>query len=519
MNSSDNDQLIREFNELKQLRYKTDGKGFNEDDGLFYTNPVQFEDSIYDEVYYRDESDNVSLHLIDERTKRRARTHYRRWGIPLNLDDPSLNNKKDGGGKRPRSNNDDGDAERDGNNDPDYDDDEQVDNTEVVSMEIDNDDDDEQVVNSEVVSMEIDRPEWDNLNLKQLKNILRKNGLTVSGNKSVLIQRLKDNNNINYNPEDIIPVTSTTRANKKTSTKNSTRKKRKVEKRKNTDYNAFELIIALILKHNVQNVDELYRLINNGTNVHNGIGIDLEGYNNYIIDLRTRPNNMVNEYITNFHNINNLIDINNVNDVKLEGKGGDKNEKSDVFFTYNNDITRYGVSVKQSKEATLSNYSVNLILNEITGSKRISQDLQTIKMKYIEEKGLLYNDKSHRALIGNLFHNHFENPYWNELRKVIENNSQIIADNILNAVLCVDTKTIVYEYDGSALSLFDKTCPKPNTSNIVEDTPYYFLKNRTPRKAAKMFYNIYIGSELKYRVEIRHKGSWSASPQFMLFKP
>ena len=29
----------------------------------------------------------------------------------------------------------------------------------------------------------------------------------------------------------------------------------------------------------------------------------------------------------------------------------------------------------------------------------------------------------------------------------------------------------------------------------------------------------YIGRELKYRVEIRHKGSWSASPQFMLFKP
>lgn len=486
MNSSDNDQFVGEFNELKKFKYKTDGKGFNEDDGLFYTGVVQNDKdgNLYHEVFYRDESDNVSLHLIDERTKRRARMHYQRWGIPLNLDDPSLNIESGGSGK------DTGKKVK-------------------VATKV-----------RVATKVKCSKPNWNALTVKQLKSILKKNELDIKGNKATIIQRLMENN-IEYNLEDIEQrdYTSTTHARKISSTKNNTRKKQNTKKRKNTDYNAFELVMALILKHNVKNANELYDLIQNGPSIHNGIDTDIESYNNYVIDLSTRSSNMVDRYITTFHSTNNLININNINSVQLQGKGGDKNEKSDVFFTYNNDITRYGVSVKQSKEATLSNYSVALILDEITGNKQLSKELHNIKIQYIHDNNFDYNEKSHRALIGELFHNHFENPYWNRLRSVIQHYSLPISNNILNSVFCVNSETVVYEYDGSTLSQFENTCHMSGTSNIVEDLPYYTLKNGTQRKAAKLFYNIYIGNELKYRVEIRHKGSWSASPQFMLFKP
>jgi hypothetical protein len=478
MNSSDNDQFMEEFNDLKKYKYKTDRKGFNEDDGLFYTGRVEEKDGKVhrEEVFYRDESDNVSLHLIDARTKRHAGWNYLREGKPLNLDDPPLNSGGSGKGRGKKSSN----------------------KREIVSS----------------------TPNWNALTVNQLKYFLRKNGLVLKGNKDAIIQRLIDNN-IEYNLEDIEQgdYTSTTHARKISSTKNNTRKKQNTKKRKNTDYNAFELVMALILRYNIQNAKQLHDLIRHGRSIHSGIETDIESYDNYVIDLSTRSVNMLNHYITTFHRNNNRIYIDNIDRVQLQGKGGDKNEKSDVFFTYENDITRYGVSVKQSREATLSNYSVASILDEITGSKQLSKELHDIKMEYISNAGLVYNNKSDRALIGGLFHNHFENPYWNQLRSVIQQYSRLISNNILNSVFCINSGTVVYEYDGSTLSLFENTCYVPGTSNIIEDRPYYTLENRTQRKAAKMFYNIYIGNELKYRVEIRHKGSWSTSPQFMLFKP
>jgi hypothetical protein len=363
------------------------------------------------------------------------------------------------------------------------------------------------------------REMWMKLTVKQIKDVLGKANLTISGNKSDIVDRLLKNN-VKYESE--IPLNDqkirNTKKTSRPSNSNSTRKNQ-VKKRKNTDYNAFELVMALILRYKVINVKELDKVIETHPDVHSKIALSSEGYKNFVIDYSTRSKDVVEKYISKFYNSNNLINLEDIERVELSGKGSDKNEKSDIFFYYKGNIQKYGLSVKQSKDATLSNYSVNLILTNITKNKNISTELNNIKMSFIKEQGLIYNDKLHRAKINELFYDHFNNPYWNKMREVIEKNSKEIGKNILNSVFCINSKTIVYEYDGNSLSGFTPKCV--SFGDIIEDTGYYTLKRAkgdTPRKTAKMFYNLFLGDEKQYRCEIRHKGSWSASPQFMLFK-
>ena len=517
--SVDDDDLYDELNILKKEIYNKESKekrGFNNKDGFFYTGVVDLNGS--SEIIYRDKSDNLSVHSINEDYARLARQEYNNRGIPLDMNELSVD-KKTGG-------------------DP--------------SQEMKN-------PLTPVLHAYTTPKIWDSLGMKEMKIILKEKGLKVSGNKASLIKRLTDNNII-YNA--VTRVNSLKNVTKKQSlsdnaqgkSNNSTRSKKshlsensqnksnnsqrknsvlsnntkkkldvqstKVEKkRKNVDYNAFELIMALILKHNVTNFAEIDSLIKKRENLHLSIGLEQLPYNKFVEDYNTRSSKMVEKYVVAFGktNASNLINIDKIESVELSGKGGDKNEKSDIFFYYKDNVNRYGMSVKQSKDATLSNYSVTLILNEITKGKTISKNLQDIKYEYIKnERGLTINDKSDRAGINASFYNHFENPYWNEMRSVISNNSNEIGKRIFNSVFCANTQTIVYEYDGSTLSKFEPRCIL--SANIEEDKGYYKLPNGKPRSAAKLFYNLTIDEKPVYRCEIRHKGSFTASPQFMLFK-
>lgn len=380
--------------------------------------------------------------------------------------------------------------------------------------------------------MSIEKPSveiWNKLTMIKLKHILKKYGLPVSGDKKIiLINRLMENN-IEYEEANSLEIKSKTKQNKtkknkrqknKSSKKSkSSKKKDTPKKRKNTDYNAFELVIALILKHKVKNKEDIDNLIKINENLHEDIELPETYYDNFKIDYFTRSEKVISQYLKNFYASKNLIliKLDEIERVILSGKGGDKNEKSDVYFYYKGDTTtKYGFSVKQSKAATLSNYSVNLILNEVTGNKALSDVLQGIKRSHIQENKLIINKKDDRAKINKLFYDHFENPYWSKLREVISVHSIEIAKIILNSAFCIKSETIVYEYDGSSLSQFVPKCVLD--CDIREDRPYYHLKSGEPRQTSKMFYNIYLGGEVQYRCEIRHKGSWTASPQFMLFK-
>lgn len=77
--------LSDEFNYLKSLRFdKTNSKGFNEKNGLFYTG---IKENGLPQVFYRDESGNLSLHTINYRTERFADREYFRTGKPANIND------------------------------------------------------------------------------------------------------------------------------------------------------------------------------------------------------------------------------------------------------------------------------------------------------------------------------------------------------------------------------------------------------------------------------------------------
>lgn len=478
--------LYDEFKYLKSLIYdetKENSKGFNKKNGLFYTG---IKENGLDQVFYRDESDNLSLHTINDRTKRFADREYSRTGIPANINDLENPEMLGGGPKRELS------------------------SPEIMSIE--------------KPSVEI----WNKLTKVKLQHILKKYGLRVSDDKRILINRLMENN-IEYEEANSLDIKkSKTKQNKtqknkrqknKTQKSKSSKKKTTPKKRKNTDYNAFELVIALILKHNVKNKADIDNLIKINENLHEDIELSKAYYDNFKTDYFTRSEKVISKYLKNFYaskNLN-LIKLDEIERVILSGKGGDKNEKSDVYFYYRGDTTtKYGFSVKQSKAATLSNYSVNLILNEVTGNKALSNRLQGIKISHIQMNELIINKKDDRAKINKLFYDHFENPYWSELREVISVHSIDIAKIILDSVFCIKSETIVYEYDGSSLSEFVPKCVLD--CDIQEDIPYYRLKSGKPRQTSKMFYNIYIGDEVQYRCEIRHKGSWTASPQFMLFK-
>ena len=467
----DENVLYDELNDLKSLRYdetKKNSKGFNEQDGLFYTG---IEENGLQQVIYRDESSNLSLHTINDRTKRFAHREYLRTGIPANINDLEDPEMPGGGPKRKLS------------------------SPEIMSIE--------------KPSVEI----WNKLTKVKLQHILKKYGLPVSGDKKIiLINRLMENN-IEYEEANSLDIKNKTQKSK------SSKKKATPKKRKNTDYNAFELVIALILRHKVNNKADIDNLIKINENLHEDIELSKAYYDNFKTDYFTRSEKVISKYLKNFYaskNLN-LIKLDEIERVILSGKGGDKNEKSDVYFYYKGDTTtKYGFSVKQSKAATLSNYSVNLILNEVTGNKALSDVLQGIKRSHIQENELIINKKDDRAKINKLFYDHFENPYWSELRKVIIGYSIKIAKIILDSAFCINSETIVYEYDGSSLSQFVPKCVQD--CDIREDVPYYSLKSGKPRQTSKMFYNIYLGDEVQYRCEIRHKGSWTASPQFMLFK-
>jgi len=166
----DENVLSDEFKDLKSLRYdetKENSKGFNEKNGLFYTG---IKENGLPQVFYRDESDNLSLHTINDHTKQLADKEYLRTGIPANINDlenPKIENPEMPGGGPKRK----------------------LSSPEIMSIE--------------KPSVEI----WNKLTKVKLQHILKKYGLHVSGDKRILINRLMENN-IEYEEANSLDIKS-----------------------------------------------------------------------------------------------------------------------------------------------------------------------------------------------------------------------------------------------------------------------------------------------------------------------
>jgi len=194
-----------------------------------------------------------------------------------------------------------------------------------------------------------------------------------------------------------------------------------------------------------------------------------------------------------------------------------KDAKSDIYFKMNPAyFTPYvGMSVKQDKHCTKTNYSVTKLFSD--EERKLCK---SIKLEFLKDcPRVVKGDdsaikKEKRMLINQKFYER-NNPYFNMLAANIQGNHESITKVLVNALLSSKVPYPVYEFNGSKLSLLTSKTP----SNILfqEEEAFYNDSKGLRRRTAKMFYKLSFdtASTEQYRVEIRWKGAvHTSSPQF-----
>jgi hypothetical protein len=283
--------------------------------------------------------------------------------------------------------------------------------------------------------------------------------------------------------------------------------------RQTVEFNAFEWIVACVLKkRNVKPSEYMTVPI-----LYNKTSDALS----YQEDLKRRPARQVNRYSDQF--VKELekypqLHEQNIQQVCLTGKnccihevlqlnkGEDKLEAKGDVYALLNDGTWIGVSVKQDKKATKSNYSVHSMFSH-TDNLHLTQ----LKKKYLAEHGFLSFQKSQRSQVNRLFYQ--DNPYWTALKAGIQTYNPYIKTFLYDKLFASSLKYPLYEFDSRKLTLLSK---EMSVVTLEEHESYYFTKGGKRRNAAKLFYLLTV-NEKRYRVEIRWKGNiFTASPQFQI---
>jgi len=304
---------------------------------------------------------------------------------------------------------------------------------------------------------------------------------------------------------------------------------KRISTRASVEYNGMELVLPiLILNKDIDNYDKLSEIIND-ISVHpnnypniifNDFNVD---FKNYEKDIRNKKQ-IVNDYITYFRNISSHERLQNIKCIYICGKknkhqkidelnkGLDKKDtKADIYIEYLDGIIA-GISVKQSVDATKSNYSVQKML----GNNELDKTLTEVKKKYLNENGFVSFKKIERDKINRLFYpQNKENAYWIRIREEIKNNNQKIVEKLIELLYSLNVKYEMYEFDGHQLKKLNENVDV-SSAKFEEYPPYYLTKCGKERETAKLFYRLSVG-EHKYRVEIRWKGNiYDASPQFQI---
>ena len=297
--------------------------------------------------------------------------------------------------------------------------------------------------------------------------------------------------------------------------------------RSSTEHNGMELVVAIVLLYRINNYCELLVILLNMREDKKSYEGKLK-FNNekdfykYFDDI-VKKEKIINDYIENFKkSIDSLSVPENIKCVYISGKINKHSEidvlnnglckleaKSDVYIEQKNDEFK-GLSVKQSRAATKSNYSVQKIL----GNK--DKSLTEIKKQYLIEQGFPKFNKSDREKVNALFYpENTDNPYMIKLKEEIEKNKQIICNFLVEKLYCSNVSYDVYEFDGIQLNKLMKGSDKLLVT-FEEHIPYYYGKSGEKRRAAKLFYRLTCSSKI-YRVEVRWKGNiHNASPQFQI---
>lgn len=300
------------------------------------------------------------------------------------------------------------------------------------------------------------------------------------------------------------------------------------KRRASVEFNGMELVCGLLLVYrDINNYDELNNiLMNMKTEYETKIKFNNEtDFYEYVKDI-DKKKDIIDNYIKNFKKfiepISNL-NIDNIEFVYISGKKNKHTEinelnnglckleaKSDIYIKQKNNLF-IGLSVKQSKSATKSNYSVQKMLG-----KEKDEQLTKIKKTYLIEQGFPKFNKMDRYKVNALFYPQNKlNPYMNQLKEEIENNKKHIAKFLVEKLYCSNVNYDVYEFDGIELSKLVKIIDE---SDIIfeEHLSYYYNTKGDEREAAKLFYKLTCNDK-KYRVEVRWKGNiHDASPQFQM---
>ena len=271
-------------------------------------------------------------------------------------------------------------------------------------------------------------------------------------------------------------------------------------KRKNTECNAFEYLVARALSTEI-------------TFNHPDDKIA------YLKDLEGRTKRMIESYENAFRNeMKKYEEFNQIKSVFLTGKychvpeicALNKQEnpleaKADVYALLN-DGSWIGISVKQSSKATKSNYSVQSMFSHTQ-----NLHLTNVKKQFLQSNGFTTFNKSERSQVNKLFYQ--DNPYWRELKTNIQEYNHCIKTFLYNKLYASSLRYPLFEFDSKQLK---RVSSEHADITFEEHEPYYYSKKGVRRNAAKLFYRLLI-NEKEYRVEIRWKGNiFTASPQFQI---
>ena len=300
-----------------------------------------------------------------------------------------------------------------------------------------------------------------------------------------------------------------------------------VKKRKNVDNNGIELLIALLFAvETVDSVDSLYTLLqeSSAVSLSDKLVYETSLLSKYKDDLTSKPRPLLKKTITHFRLEFAKLNIphDTIQTVYLTGKSTKsfpeilelnngvehKKCKGDVYIKLT-DGSFIGFSIKESKSATKSNYSVHKLIGE--DESRLNQ----IKKDFLTLNGFPTHDKANRTKVNKLFYE--DNVYWTELRLAIEKHKLHIIRNLVENLVCANIPYRMYEFDGSNMLCLNDMMFEMESVLFEEWQEYYYKCNGAKRReCAKLFYRLRIPGKT-YRVEIRWKGDvHNASPQFQM---
>jgi hypothetical protein len=323
--------------------------------------------------------------------------------------------------------------------------------------------------------------------------------------------------------------------------------------RKNVEYNGMELLSALMLLYPDVHAENVFERIRHIQQYGSGrLIIKPDDIAQYALDL-THKQNMIPEYIPAFYRDIGVMGVQtqDIVAVYLTGKyqtfpeiialnsGVDnKTAKADVYIKMPDRMVAknagdevlgiqgitgdglpskfIGLSVKQSQDATKTNYSIHKLL-PIT----VAEELTQIKRDFLIAKGFPEHDKTKRNEVNQLFYPETPerptNPYFQRILTEIEENKQTVLEGILGPLFCRNLPYNMFEYDGDRIIQLNIDDESLATARLEHHIPYYYDKKGELRQCAKMFFRLIVGEKV-FRAELRWKGNvHAASPQFQIF--